>query len=399
MKKNYFLALSFFLSFHLLAQDARIVGYLPHYRFAHLEDIDFEGMTHLCIAFGNPDMEGNISVGNQDISEVVATAKAYGVEVMLSLAGGYLTPDWQAAWEHHMLAANKTAFIHQIMDYIRLYELDGIDFDLEWGHVNEKYSPFVLELRDSLSASDKLLTAALPATYRYPDITDEALYSFDFINMMAYDLTGPWAPGNPGPHSPYSFAQSSIDHWISQGVLAENLTLGLPFYGYDFTDQTNIQSFTFRQMIEEDIAYAELDQVGQRYYNGRPTIAAKTALGLEQVSGVMIWELGQDAFDEYSLLEVVYDVVYASVHTHTPEQTIKIKVFPNPVSDLLQIRNEESNVLMFRVVNPQGQVLFHQQISGKSTQALQISHWANGFYTIICNDGKQTNSYRFLKMD
>lgn len=399
MKKLYYLYLLFFASIHLSAQDARIVGYLPHYRFAHLEDIDFEGMTHLCIAFGNPDMAGNISVGNQDISEVVATAKSYNNKVLLSLAGGYLTAEWQMAWEHHMLAENKTNFIHQIMDYVRLYELDGIDFDLEWGHVNEKYSPFVLELRDSLSASSKLLTAALPATYRYPDITDEALYSFDFINMMAYDLTGPWAPNNPGAHSPYSFAQSAIDYWIGQGVLAENLTLGLPFYGYDFTDQTNVQSFSFRQMIEEDIAYAELDQVGQRYYNGRPTIAAKTVLGLEQVSGVMIWELGQDAFDEYSLLEVVYDVIYASVHTHTIERGIKIKVFPNPVSDIFQIRNEESEVLNFRIINSQGQVLLNQQISGKSAQVLQISHWAKGFYTIICNDGNQISSYRFLKVD
>jgi hypothetical protein len=113
----------------------------------------------------------------------------------------------------------------------------------------------------------------------------------------------------------------------------------------------------------------------------------------------MIWELGQDAFDEYSLLEVVYDVVYASVHTHTPERTIKIKVFPNPVSDILQIRNEESNMLSIQVINAQGQVLLNQQIGAKNSQVLQVSHWAKGFYTIVCNDGQQLSSYRFLKVN
>jgi len=247
-------------------------------------------------------MEGNISVGDLDIRPIVQAAHAHHVQVLLSLAGGALTPEWAAAWEILLQIQNRSGFISKLMDYVREYELEGIDVDLEWNYINENYSGFVLELRDSLDAEEKLLTAALPGTYRYPQVSDQAMHAFDFINMMAYDLTGPWNPSNPGPHAPYSFAVQAVQYWKSQGVPGEKLTLGVPFYGWDFTDPSNVAGFTYRSMVEQDPDYSQLNQVGQAYYNGIPTIEAKTRLALDQVSGVMIWELGQDAFNEYSLL-------------------------------------------------------------------------------------------------
>ena len=61
-----------------------------------------------------------------------------------------------------------------------------MDVDLEWSHVNSLYSPFVLELKDSLDAHNKLMTVALPGTYRYPEVSDEALNAFAWVNLMAY---------------------------------------------------------------------------------------------------------------------------------------------------------------------------------------------------------------------
>ena len=43
-----------------------------------------------------------------------------------------------------------------------------------------------------------------------------------------------------------------------------------------------------------------------KYYNGRPTIKSKVKLASEQVSGIMIWEIGQDSFTEYSLLKTIH---------------------------------------------------------------------------------------------
>jgi GH18 family chitinase len=44
-----------------------------------------------------------------------------------------------------------------------------------------------------------------------------------------------------------------------------------------------------------------------KFYNGRPTIKSKVKLASEKVSGIMIWELGQDSFSEFSLLKTIHN--------------------------------------------------------------------------------------------
>ena len=134
----------------LPAQEAfRIVGYLPYYRFSLSDQINFEQLTHLNIAFANPTADGQLDVGGQDITPVVATGRAHGLTVLLSMGGG-LTAEWRQAWQFWMQPGNRTAYIHNIMDYVRAHDLDGVDMDLEGQDVNALYSPFVLQLRDSL---------------------------------------------------------------------------------------------------------------------------------------------------------------------------------------------------------------------------------------------------------
>jgi hypothetical protein len=54
-------------------------------------------------------------------------------------------------------------------------------------------------------------------------------------------------------------------------------------------------------------SYADRDNVGNKYYNGRPTIKSKVKLASSKVSGLMIWELGQDSFTQYSLLNAIHE--------------------------------------------------------------------------------------------
>ena len=57
-------------------------------------------------------------------------------------------------------------------------------------------------------------------------------------------------------------------------------------------------------MISTNSSYSELDNVGLKFYNGRPTIKSKVRLASQQVSGIMIWEVGQDCFDgNYSIMK------------------------------------------------------------------------------------------------
>lgn len=344
MKKKLLL---FFISIWAVgawAQDFKVVGYLPHYRFAISDQIEYDKLTHLMFAFVNPDIDGNLSIGDRDLAPVINTAKAINPDIRLfiSIAGGGRTPELEAAYGKWLLQENRSVFINQLMNYVRTYQLDGIDVDLEWDFVNELYSPFVIELADSLHNENLEISAALPGTYRYPEVSNEALEVFDFINLMSYDLRGPWNPTNPGPHSPYSFAVESIAYWKNQGLTSDRLHLGVPFYGYDFTNLSDVTAFTFWSMILENYDYAWTDQVGERYYNGIPTIRDKTALAMEETAGIMIWELGQDAFDpdrDYSLLRAIDNVINGNITGFEPMALAgpDIDIGPNPFRNELQL--------------------------------------------------------------
>ena len=123
---------------------------------------------------------------------------------------------------------------------------------------------------------------------------------------MVYDYTGPWNP-SPGQHSSYNHAKRGINFWKNTvGINPSKLTLGVPFYGYDFQNSTTVKSFTYGSMVDSDVSNSEKDNVGNKYYNGRPTIANKVKLASQNLSGIMIWRLGADSFSEYSLLETIH---------------------------------------------------------------------------------------------
>ncbi len=368
------------LPFTLPAQeDFKVVGYLPYYRFGFSDQINFQQLTHLNIAFANPLMNGQLEVGGQDIAPIVDIARSHGLTVLISMGGG-LTQEWREAWRSLMEPPNRTGFIHTIMEFVRDHELDGVDMDLEGGDVTYLYSPFVLELRDSLSAEGKLLTAALPGISRDADITDAALAAFDWVNMMVYNLTGPWAPNNPGPHSPFEFAVSSINHWFGQGVPPEKLTLGVPFYGWDFSANP-VASFTYRTIVAQDPANAYADQAGLAYYNGIPTIQRKTELAMNLVSGVMIWEIGQDAYTEYSLLNAIYETVYPPLNVEEPLSDA-LSVYPNPFTEELSIQNQTDNPLHLRLSAMDGRALHHFTVSAHTAHWMNTASLAPGMYVL-----------------
>ena len=115
MKKLLFAAFLLLLStFRVSAQDVKVVGYLPTYRFSWLADIEFESVTHVNISFANPDSSGQLSFGTTNIWPAVDMAHQHGCKVFVSLAGGYLTPAQDETWNYLAQPANPPAFIQKI---------------------------------------------------------------------------------------------------------------------------------------------------------------------------------------------------------------------------------------------------------------------------------------------
>ncbi|MDA6070237.1 glycosyl hydrolase family 18 protein [Flavobacterium sp. AC] len=287
---------------------ARVVGYLSSGNFDKMNSIQFCKLTHLNIAFANPDKNGNL-IFNGDLDSLIKYVKSVNptIIISISLAGGVISEEQASNWSFLIdKPENRPGLIQNIISFVELHDLNGVDVDLEWNAVTSGYSGFIIELKKSLAEHKKLLTAALPNNTRFENINSAALNAFDFINVMAYDSTGPWTPNNPGQHSSFDFAKEGIDFWHKlQNVPSDKITLGVPFYGYNFT-YPDATSSTYAQIIEAGTQFADQDELGKIYYNGRPTIAKKVTLASENTGGIMIWELAQDSFNEYSLLDLIH---------------------------------------------------------------------------------------------
>lgn len=284
----------------------KVVGYISGWSFDKIDEIEIEKLTYLNLAFANPDKDGNlICDGGFDVKPVIKKGHDAGLKVFISLAGGG-KPD-TVIWKSLLLPENRTRFITNILKYVEENDLDGVDVDIEgnllpWVGVN--YNPFVVGLKEALHSRGKAITAALGATRLHHNVHQEALEAYDFINVMVYDKTGVWRPDDIGPHSPWSYAEEAIKYWtVDLKIPAEKITLGVPFYGFDFTPPARYIDYS--EIIEKDISLAYRDSSGMRYYNGIPMIVKKVELAKKTLGGVMIWEIPCDAKGDLSLLRAM----------------------------------------------------------------------------------------------
>jgi len=275
-----------------------------------LNKIDLTKITHLNIAFINPDPFGNFK-DVPALDTVVKIAHQNNIKVLISCGGG----SSHAYYAKLLTDKYRKRLVKGFIAFVDKYNVDGIDVDLEGNDIDANYEPFVVELRKPLTKRKKLLTSAV-AWWTRARITDVALAQFDFINIMAYDKTGPWKPEVAGQHSPISYAEEHLMYWQNErGLKKENLNVGLPFYGYGFGELPG-KDRAFRQISWQDVVnkypdrmdYDEIilpDNGGTIYYNGKATIKEKTELAVKQGGGVMIWQLLYDSFDENSLLTLI----------------------------------------------------------------------------------------------
>lgn len=284
----------------------RITGYLPggESLLDDVKKIDLTKITHLNIAFLNPDSMGKFHPPHY-LKKVARLAHKKEVQVLISIAGGS-PPKY---FPRLLMADKQNALIDNLTRLVTRYHLDGVDVDLEGPMINQNYESFVTNLKTSLQGKHKTMTAAIAGYYAL-QYTDAALEKFDFLNIMSYDKTGPWNPEKPGQHAPFSLAADDLIYWNkTRGISKEKLGVGLPFYGYGFGAGVP-EDMSYRDIIKRYPDAENADEVKVReggiiYYNGTATIKEKTKLALDSAGGVMIWQLLQDAPGKKSLLGII----------------------------------------------------------------------------------------------
>jgi GH18 family chitinase len=293
----------------------KVIAYIPNWidLNSFSSTIQYSKLTHINIAFENPDANGYLTF-NSGSNTIINAAHAQNVKVFVSLGGGAISEGGAIRDNYFNLITpgNRTAFIQKIYDYVIAHNFDGVDVDLEGPAINGDYGGFVIALANKLHSGGKQITAALSEGYGGANVPSSTFAAYDWINIMAYDATGPWAPGNPGQHSPYSMAVNQFNYWTGRGLPASKAIIGLPFYGYGFGASAN-QGISFANIVAQYPGAENQDQVGNTiYYNGIPTIKAKTTFAIQNAGGVMIWELSQDATGSKSLLTAVNQVITGS---------------------------------------------------------------------------------------
>lgn len=278
----------------------RIIGYVTEE--ISVETIPFDKLTHINYAFLIPNGDGTFDrlLNSWKLRAIVEEAHTQDVKVLISVGGW----GWDIQFEE--LAANpetRATFVTGLVNFAEEYNLDGLDIDWEYPHPgtsSQNFLALMQELRAALPP-DKLLTIATVAQGETgAGIPVEAFPLLDFVNIMAYD-------GSETDHSPFSYAESSMDYWRQRGLPAEKLVLGVPFYGRP-------NWIPYRELIAADSTAANsdtLEYLGDTvYYNGIPTMQEKTRLAMAEGSGIMIWAIPHDTTDATSLLSAIFNTVH-----------------------------------------------------------------------------------------
>ena len=125
--------------------------------------------------------------------------------------------------------------IKDILNYVKEYNLDGINLDFEYMYQNDKdaFSKFVIELAPQL----RNLGASLSVDVTAPDGSANWSLCYnrnligevaDYVVFMGYDQYGTTKIGTT---SGYNWVDLSLNKFLNQEeVPAEKIILGLPFY-------------------------------------------------------------------------------------------------------------------------------------------------------------------------
>jgi chitinase len=229
-----------------------VTAYYPAYHQANLppEQIDFSALTHVIHFAVMPQTNGALDTAANGLTralsaDLISSAHAAGRKVLICAGGSDSAPGFRAA----TAATNLASFISGLVDFMSTSGYDGVDLDWEplVAADADQFTNLVYSLRSALDQFNPrpLLTVA---TASEPELFAVLQAEFDQINLMTYDLAGPWEGWVTWFNAPiysggYRFANGRliesadgiVTNFVANGVSPGKLGLGLCFYGRVWT--------------------------------------------------------------------------------------------------------------------------------------------------------------------
>ncbi len=355
----------------------RVVGYFTSWgiygRSYFVTDIPADQVTHINYAFARISEDGEVMLsddwadvdfpyptdtdsdplkGNFHQLQLLKAAHP-NLQTLISIGGW----TYSGRFSNVALTANSRAkFAKSVVDFVVQYGFDGADIDWEYPTGNgaplnterpedkENYVLLLQELRAQLDAQGAqdghhyLLTIAASAGSNYYNALDWSRIApaLDWINVMAYDMSGGWSDvtGHNAPlydstaHPPEGTSvNTTIQDYLALGIPANKLVLGVPFYGRGWSGVADVNNglhqrydglppgtweegaFDYGDLVDNYVgSYArfwdDAAQVPWLYdadkgvmitYDDPESMALKTQYVVDQgLGGVMFWEFTQD---------------------------------------------------------------------------------------------------------
>lgn len=270
-----------------------VVGYLPDYRLEQwsqqtepLTDIIFFGMS------APKDGRFNGSVIAQDQLVLLKRIKAKSHCRMLFTVGG-----WDKSEGFVQLAADTTLrsqFVEDTAEFCVKNGFDGVDFDWEHPEGTEQIQSLAELLTETRTVFSQRKLIVTIAQAGWQDLGSDVYKTVDRVHLMSYD--------HDYPQATLEKSQADVQRLINAGCPRRKIVLGLPFYGRNKARAAKIYS----ELQKEAAFSTNIDVVGGYAFNNSASIEKKVRYAkAEQLGGVMIWELGQDAAVPHSLLESI----------------------------------------------------------------------------------------------
>lgn len=310
--------------------------------------IDFTAVSHVVHFAVVPKADGSLDSSQNSITpansaDLISRAHAAGKKVLICVGGA------NTSFQSPSSSANLSLFISNIVSFTSSRGYDGVDIDWEPLDAADTtlYTNLVNGLRSALNTVTPrpLMTAAMASPPTPPALIAAVQNQFDQINLMTYDLSGPYQGWVTWFNSPifgggYKFPSTGglvpsvdgmVNYCITNGVAPAKLGIGIAFYGYawnggggtstggaavprqTWTSAPTVMTPTYNAIMSTyyqsnlyhwdssaQAAYLSIDNPGASNdkfisYDDQRTCQAKVSYARNHgLGGVMVWELAQD---------------------------------------------------------------------------------------------------------
>lgn len=310
-------------------------GFLPYWNLQYLDDIDFSRLTHLSYFALTSDAQGNIItddlgfkrfLANYSLLSSIATKNILHLDVVIK------TSDDQSLFNLLNSPEAQKNLLSQLSPLVSRYDLDGLNIDFEPTTATDAatitgFTNFIKQLKVENSKL-KITVDIYPSAAVSLKLWDLAALKndVDYFIIMAYDYYQTSAPVS-GPVSPLYPAKADDRHAIVKNVAqltrlvpSQQLILGLPLYGYEWSTENDsmgstttglgqlatlrriaqlitsnpaIQSYWNPVTLTPWITYMVGNQTRQIHYDNNYSRAVKTQFARDAgLAGIAYWALG-----------------------------------------------------------------------------------------------------------